>query len=112
MVDRRHKELTPDDIRKIADTYHAWRGEPVDGQSVEYKDVLGFCKVARLGEIGKQGCILTPGRYVGAEEAVEDDEAFEEKMKKLTAELAEQMEEGRKLDEEITIDLKKIHWRA
>ena len=65
MVDRRHRELTPEDIKKISDTYHAWRGEPVDGQKVEYKDVAGFCKAVKLEEIRKQGHILTPGRYIG-----------------------------------------------
>jgi len=108
MVDRRHKELTPGDIKKIADTYHAWRGEPIDGQKVEYADVAGFCKAAKLDEMRKQSHILTPGRYVGAEEEEEDDATFEEKMKKLTAELAEQMNEEKRLDEEIEKNLEKI----
>lgn len=107
MIDRRHKELTPGDIKKIADTYHVWRGEPIDGQKVEYKDVLGFCKAAKPDEIRKQGYILTPGRYVGAEEEERDEEAFEEEMKRLTADLAEQMKEGQRLDEEIKISLEK-----
>jgi type I restriction enzyme M protein len=108
MVDRRHRELTPEDIKKIADTYHAWRGEPVDGQRIEYRDIPGFCKTVELYKIRKQGHILTPGRYVGAEEEEEDEEAFEGKMKKLTAELAEQMKEGKKLDEEIRSNLQEI----
>jgi type I restriction enzyme M protein len=108
MVDRRHRELTSEDIKKIADTYHAWRGEFVDGQKIEYADVLGFCKSAKLDEIRTQGHILTPGRYVGAEEEEEDEEAFEEKMKKLTSELGEQMKEGKKLDEEIRKNLESI----
>jgi len=108
MVDRRHRELTPEDIKKIADTYHAWRGELIDGQKVEYKDVPGLCKAANLVEIRKQGHILTPGRYVGAEEEEEDEDVFEEKMKRLSAELGEQMKEGKKLDEEIIESLKRI----
>jgi type I restriction enzyme M protein len=108
MVDRRHRELTPEDIKKIGDTYHAWRGEPVDGQKVRYVDVSGFCKTTKLSEIRKQGHILTPGRYVGAEEEKEDSEAFEEKMKRLTAELAKQMAEGKNLDEEIKNNLETI----
>jgi type I restriction enzyme M protein len=108
MVDRRHRELTPEDIKKIADTYHAWRGELIEGKKVEYANVLGFCKAAKLDEIRKQGYILTPGRYVGAKEEEEDEEAFEEKMKRLTADLAEQMKEGQKLDEEIRVNLEKI----
>jgi type I restriction enzyme M protein len=105
MIDRRHRELTAEDIKKIADTYHAWRGETVNGQKVAYQDMAGFCKAVKLEEIRKQGHILTPGRYVGSEEEEVDGEKFEEKMKRLTAELAKQMEEGRKLDEKIKNDL-------
>ena len=108
MVDRRHRELTLEGIKKIADTYHAWRGEPVNGQKMAYADVAGFCKAAKLEEIRKQGHILTPGRYVGAEEEASDDEEFEGKMKRLTAELAEQMREGKKFDEEIVKNLESI----
>jgi type I restriction enzyme M protein len=108
MVDRRHRQLTPQDIKKIADTYHAWRGEPIDGQKIEYSDVLGFCKAAKPDEIKKQGHILTPGRYVGSEEEKEDNEAFEAKIKALTAELAKQMEEGKMLDAEIRKSLEGI----
>ena len=93
---------------QIADTYHAWRGE----NKLEYKDIPGFCKSATLEEVRKHDYILTPGRYVGFEEQEEDEEAFEEKMKKLTAELAKQMEESKKLDEEIKKNLEKIGWRV
>ena len=106
MIDRRHRELTDEEIKKIADTYHAWRGE----NKLEYKDIPGFCKSATLEEVKKHDYILTPGRYVGFEEQEEDEEEFEEKMKKLTAELAKQMEEGKKLDEEIKKNLKSIGW--
>ena len=71
MVDRRHKELTAEDIKRISDTYHAWRGEVIDGQKVEYKDTLGFCKVVSIDEMRKQRYILTPGRYVGTEKEEE-----------------------------------------
>jgi type I restriction enzyme M protein len=105
MVDRRHRELTDEDIKKISDTYHAWRGEIKDRK---YEDVPGFCKSATLEEIRKHEWILTPGRYVGAEEEEEDDEEFEERMKKLTLELARQMEEGKRLDSEIKKNLESI----
>jgi type I restriction enzyme M protein len=103
LVDRRHRELTDDEIKKIADTYHAWRGE-----GGEYEDVPGFCKSAKLDEIRKHGHILTPGRYVGAEEEEEDDEEFDEKMKRLTSELSGQMKEAKRLDDEIKKNLKSI----
>ncbi len=107
MIDRRHRELTDEEIKKIADTYHAWRGE----NNLEYKDISGFCKSATLEEIRKHDHILTPGRYVGTVEEEEDTEAFEEKMKRLTSELKQQMEESRKLDEEIKKNLEMIGWK-
>jgi type I restriction enzyme M protein len=108
MVDRRHRELTPEDTRKIAETYHAWRGEPVNGKKVEFQDVLGFCKAVKLDDIRKQGHILTPGRYVGIKEEEKDEEDFEERMKKLVAELEEQITEEKTLNEEIKNDLESI----
>jgi type I restriction enzyme M protein len=108
MIDRRHRQLTQEDIKEIGDTYHCWRGELVDGQKLEYTDVAGFCKAAKLDEIRKQGHILTPGRYVGAEEEEEDIEAFEEKMERLTSELSKQLEEGNMLDEQIKKALRSL----
>ncbi|MCX8015474.1 MAG: SAM-dependent methyltransferase, partial [candidate division WOR-3 bacterium] len=69
------------------------------GEGGEYKDIPGFCKSATIEEIRKHEYILTPGRYVGFEIEEEDMEAFDEKMKRLTAELSKQMEEAKKLDE-------------
>jgi type I restriction enzyme M protein len=104
MVDRVHRELTPEDIRKIADTYHNWRG---DGDG-EYRDVPGFCKAATLKEIRENGYVLTPGRYVGVEQAEDDGEPFEEKMARLVAELCRQREEAAKLDAAIRRNLKEL----
>jgi type I restriction enzyme M protein len=115
MVDRRHRELTDEEIKKIADTYHAWRGSVIGKNNptpMEYQDIPGFCKSATLEEIRKHQHILTPGRYVGIEEEEEDDQAFEETMTQLTAELAKQMEEGKRLDEEIKKNLEKIGWKV
>jgi type I restriction enzyme M protein len=104
MIDRRHRELTDEEIKKIADTYHSWRGE----NKKKYEDVLGFCKSAKLQEVEKNSFILTPGRYVGIKEEEEDKEKFEEKMKRLTSELARQFEESKKLEVEIKENLKRI----
>jgi type I restriction enzyme M protein len=106
MIDRTHRELTDDDIRKIADTYHAWRGDKQC--KAKYEDVPGFCKSATTEEIRQHGHILTPGRYVGAEEVEDDGEPFEEKMARLTSALREQTEKSRKLDQIIWANLKDI----
>ncbi|MDO7907576.1 class I SAM-dependent DNA methyltransferase [Paenibacillus sp. JX-17] len=98
MVDRTHKELGAEDMKKIADTYHAWRGQAEAGQ---YEDVKGFCKAEMLAEVQKHEYILTPGRYVGIEDAEEDSEPFEDKMVRLTSELAEQFAKSRQLEDEI-----------
>ncbi len=105
MVDRVHRQLTDEEIQRIARTYHAWRGEPEAG---EYEDVPGFCKSATIEEIRKHGYVLTPGRYVGAEVRDEDEEPFEEKMRRLTATLREQMAEARRLDEAIWKNLREL----
>ena len=107
MIDRRHRELTEEDVAKIASVYHAWRGE-----AGKYEDVLGFCKSVKMDEIEKHGFILTPGRYVGAEEEEEDEELFEEKMKRLTSQLGEQMKEGQKLDAEIKKNLESVGFKV
>lgn len=98
LVDRTHRELTEEEIARIAATYHAWRGESEAGT---YADVPGFCKSATLEEIKSHGYGLTPGRYVGAEEAEDDDEPFEEKMQQLTAKLEEQFKESSRLEKAI-----------
>ena len=102
MVDRTHRELTDEDIARIADTYHTWRGEAGAG---DYADVPGFCKSASLEEVRKHGHVLTPGRYVGAAPQEEDDEPFEDKMKRLVAQLRDQQNQGAKLDAAIKANL-------
>ncbi|OUL72174.1 type I restriction-modification system subunit M [Paraburkholderia hospita] len=98
MIGRVQTELTDETIERIADTVVAWRGKATDGGSA-YEDILGYCRSVKAAEIAEHGHVLTPGRYVGAEEAEEDDEAFAEKMRKLTEKLAEQMAKGAELDE-------------
>ena len=105
LVDRTHRELTDEDVARIANTYHAWRGEKEAG---EYADVPGFCKSAALDEVRKHGHVLTPGRYVGAEAQEDDGEPFEEKMRRLTATLRDQQAEAAKLDAAIAANLKEL----
>jgi len=100
-----HRELTGEDIARIASTYHAWRGEKEAG---DYADVPGFCRSALLEEVRKHGHVLTPGRYVGAEAQEDDGEPFDEKMKRLTATLREQQAEAAKLDAAIAANLKEL----
>ncbi|MDQ2083759.1 class I SAM-dependent DNA methyltransferase [Xanthobacteraceae bacterium Astr-EGSB] len=115
LTDRVHRELTAKDIETIAGTYHAWRGDPLlppppagEGRGGGYLDVPGFCKSATLDDIRKHGHVLTPGRYVGAAAAEEDDEPFEDKMARLAKTLREQLEEGRKLDAAIAANLREL----
>jgi type I restriction enzyme M protein len=105
LTDRVHRELTDEDIARIAGTYHAWRGDKGAG---EYADAPGFCKAAKLDEIQKHGYVLTPGRYVGAEAVEDDGEPFEEKMARLAATLREQQAEAARLDAAITANLKEL----
>ena len=106
MKTRVERVLTDEDIEKIAGTVHAWRG---DGEVPNpYEDVAGFCYNAKLGEIEKNGFVLTPGRYVGAADVEDDGEVFEEKMKRFTALLKQQQEEGAKLDQQIAENLRRL----
>ncbi len=105
MADRTHRELTDEDVTQIANAYHAWRGEEEAG---DYEDIRGFCKSVNKDEIKKHDYILTPGRYVGFAEEEEDPEEFEEKMKRLTSELAKQFEESDRLEDEIKANLRRI----
>jgi type I restriction enzyme M protein len=104
LIDRTHKELSDDDIDKIAGTYHAWRTVGADG-SPPYDDVPGFCKSAPVDEIKTHGYVLTPGRYVGAAEVEDDGIPFEEKMAELSAKLYEQFEEAERLEVQIKHNL-------
>ena len=106
MVDRVHRQLTDDDVAKIAGTYHAWRGD--EGAEGPYEDVAGFCKAASLDDIRERGHVFTPGRHVGAEGVEDDAEPFDEKMARLTEDLSAQIVIARQLDETITANLQGI----
>ena len=105
MIDRTRRDLSPEDIARIADTYHTWRGK--DGQD-GYADVPGFCKSATPEEIRKHGHVLTPGRYVGAAPQEDDGEPFEEKMARLSTQWREQQAEAQRLDAAIEQNLARL----
>ncbi len=109
LTERVHRELSDEDVAKIAGTYHAWRGDKNAGA---YADVPGFCKATKLDDIRKHGHVLTPGRYVGAEDVEDDGEPFNEKMKRLTTTLRDQLAEAAKLDAAIAANLKEIGYGA
>ena len=105
MVDRKHRDFTDEDIKKLADTFTAF-------QNGTLENVKGFCAVATTEDIAKQDYILTPGRYVGIEEQADDGEPFEDKMKRLTTELSDMFKQSSTLQEEIKTKLKQIGWEV
>jgi type I restriction enzyme M protein len=108
LKDRVHREFTDEDINKISDTYHKWRTAPQSPKGEVYRDIKGFCKSAKRDEVEKHGFVLTPGRYVGITDAIDDGIPFEEKMEKLTAKLKEQFEKEEVMNAEIKRQLAKI----
>jgi type I restriction enzyme M protein len=102
MADRKHRELSNDEVAHIAGIYRAWHREK--GADV-YMDVPGFCKSATIGDVRKNGYVLTPGRYVGAEAAKEEDESFTERMKILCDTLSAQKKQSRDLDSRVIASL-------
>jgi type I restriction enzyme M protein len=105
LIDRVHRELTAEEIKRITDTYHALRSDKGN-----YEDIPGFCKGTTLEEIRGHGYVLTPGRYVGAEETEDDDEPFVEKMERLTEILQGQFAESARLEAEIRHNLSDLGW--
>lgn len=103
MISRKHRALTDDDIAKISETYHSWRNK--DGK---YADVAGFCKSATLKEVEDSNFVLTPGRYVGAEDIEDDGIPFEEKVAEITGQLSEQFAKSIELQQRIKDNLAKI----
>jgi type I restriction enzyme M protein len=119
MVDRVLRAFTDEDTEKIVSTFHAWKRGPIssprplggEGQGegeVGYSDIPGFCKSASLDDIAEHGYVLTPGRYVGAEEVEDDGVPFAEKMEGLTRELATQFHESEKLQSAIRDNMQKL----
>jgi type I restriction enzyme M protein len=103
MINRTLRDLTPDEIARVASTYHAWRTGEGD-----YADIPGFCKSAALDEIAGHGYVLTPGRYVGAADAEDDGEPFADKMARLVGELRDQFAESARLETVINENLVRL----
>jgi type I restriction enzyme M protein len=99
MIDRTRREFSPEDIEKIAGTYHRWRAK--GGDCGLYEDVPGFCKSATVEEIAKHGFVLTPGRYVGAADVEDDGIAFDEKFAQFREKLADQFEDSGRLSKKV-----------
>jgi type I restriction enzyme M protein len=110
MLDRTERILTDDDIAKIAGTYHAWRGTAsAKATSLKYEDIPGFCSSASMDEVRKHDHILTPGRYVGAAETVdEDDEPIADKITRLKKDLLAHFEESARLDQVVRAQLERL----
>ena len=126
MVTRAERAFSTADIRRIADTYHAWRGMPIEQvataditldesldeqppeEPLAYEDVPGFCRSVTLAEIKDAGYALTPGRYVGMAEPDEDDEPLDEKIARLTVELEEQFAESDRLQRVVQEQLRRV----
>jgi type I restriction enzyme M protein len=104
MVDRKHRDFSDADIKKLADTFTSF-------QEGTLQDIKGFCAVATTADIAAQDYILTPGRYVGIEDAILDDEPFDDKMKRLTGELSEMFKQSHELEAEIRQKLGEIGWK-
>jgi type I restriction enzyme M protein len=102
MADRRHRDLLDKDTDKIVNAYHAWKS------GNEYEDIEGFCKTASIDKFREQDYVLTPGRYVGAAEAEEDDEPFENKLTRLANILENHFSESDRLQQLIRDNLKRV----
>lgn len=105
MIDRVHRELIETDVAKIVETYHAWRG---DQGAIKYADLPGFSKGTNIDDIRTHGYILTPGRYVGAEDIVDDDEPFESKMTRLISDLRGQESASESIIRKMWANLERI----
>lgn len=110
MIDRAERALTDEEIVKIGDTFHAWRGSTSAAEKeVEYEDVPGFCKSATLEEIKAAGYALTPGRYVGAREVEDDGEPIDEKVARLRTELFAALDESTRLEKVVRAQMERLH---
>lgn len=107
MVDRAERDLSPEDIKRIGETYHAWRGSP--SATGDYVDVPGFCKSATLSEIKTADYVLTPGRYVGAQGVAEDGEPVEAKIERVRRELLAAFDEYARCEKVVRQQMERLH---
>jgi type I restriction enzyme M protein len=105
LVDRTHRELTDEEIARIAGCYHAWRREPDVGA---YEDTPGFCASATVPQISENRFVLTPGRYVGSEEAKDDGEPIQQKLLRLKSELFDALDESDRLEGRVRVALERV----
>ena len=103
LISRKNKAFTDEDIAKISEVYHNWRN--IDGK---YEDIQGFCKSATIKEVEENNYVLTPGRYVGTEDAEDDGISFEDKVAEISQYLSAQFKESIELQERIKENLKKV----
>ena len=109
MVDRAERSLSNDDVVKIGDTFHAWRGsKSAAAKGVEYEDIPGFCKSVTIDDIKDAGYALTPGRYVGAAELEDDGEPVDEKVARLKTELFAALDESSRLEKVLREQLERV----
>jgi type I restriction enzyme M protein len=109
MVDRAERALSDDDIARVANTFHAWRGTASAVEAgLAYEDVPSFCKSATLAEVKASDYALTPGRYVGAVDADNDGEPADAKITRLTNELLAQFDESARLAAVVGVQLRRV----
>ncbi|NMH97987.1 SAM-dependent DNA methyltransferase [Pseudonocardia sp. K10HN5] len=110
MVDRAERAFTDEDIAKIANAYHAWRGtESAHEAGLEYADEPGFCYSATIAEIKSADYVLTSGRYVGSAESEDEGGPIEERLELLTKELFVQLDESERLAATVRVEMGRIH---
>jgi type I restriction enzyme M protein len=113
MVDRTRRELTDEEIERVAAVFHRWRSQKPgfsEKPGFFYEDEPGFCKSATLAEIAAHDYVLTPGRYVGAADVEDDGELFKEKMERLVATLEKQLNSSAQLETTIRENLRRLGW--
>jgi type I restriction enzyme M protein len=110
MVDRAERSLAAEDIARIAETFHAWRGSSsAVEQGLSYADVPGFCASVSLADIKVAEYALTPGRYVGAADVEDDGEPIDAKIERLTAELFAAFDESSRLERAVRQHMERLH---